>query len=192
MTAVTPSQPPKKCRKISKVWRCDGHHNFSFCYNYANFHFLFLCLGVVCNSLNLKLDALINFGEKPKYHDEKNIFVWILWRPSQFQVWRPSQPFWNWIFSWNQSLKPGGHSTIQPQIYSSFTNQLRIWKSVKKWAWYPTLHFFFKSGFSHFLGDFSTSSLSFYLACNTLDKIAKLPLQTISFGILISLLGAEK
>ena len=95
----------KLCGKIQNVtgWRpshrhnsksgCDGHHNFSFCYNYANFHFLFLCLGVVCNSLNLKLDALINFGEKPKYHDEKNIFVWILWRPSQLQVWRPSHPF---------------------------------------------------------------------------------------------------
>ena len=96
------------------------------------------------------------------------------------------------FFYRNQLSNPHGLGTIQSQIYSNFLKQLKFCKSVKKCAKYPTVHFFFGTGFSHFQRYFSTSSLSLKLKCFTLAEIAKLYLQTVPFGILILLPGAEK
>ena len=96
------------------------------------------------------------------------------------------------FFYRNQFPNPHGLGTIQTQIYSSLLKQLRFCKLVKKCAKYPTVHFFFRTGFSHFQRYFSTSSLSLNLKCFTVAEIAKLYLQTIPFGILILLPGAEK
>ena len=132
------------------------------------------------------------FWEKVKPLGENAIFVKIFDPHYNLICDGRHTPSLIWIFYRNQFWNPRGLGTIQSQIYSSFLKQLKFCKSVKKCAKYPTVHFFFGTGFSHFQRYFSTSSLSLNLKCFTLAEIAKLYLQTIPFGILILLPGAEK
>ena len=85
-----------------------------------------------------------------------------------------------------------GNGTNETRIYSSFRNQLKTWKSeqkcVKKWP----LHFFKISWLFNLQHLFSISSFCFKTTGIRLSKMDNLPLQTMSFGFFISLLGAEK
>ena len=113
-------------------------------------------------------------------------------RHSHFKVWRASHPFSIWVLIGNGLPFTCGNGTTEIRILSSYWNQLKLWRSDKKYAWKKPLHFFNKTWLFHFWHEFSISLLCFNLKGRTLRKMDNLPLQTMSFGFLILLLGAEK
>ena len=92
----------------------------------------------------------------------------------------------------NESPNHSGNETNETRIYSSYRNQLKTWKSEQKCAKYRPLHFFKISWLFNLQHLFLISSFCFNTTGIRLSKMDNLPLQTMFFGFLISLLGAEK